>query len=196
MKVIAIMQSLPLEARQQLASTLVKTQRFGVSADVKADPTWTADDDRMRAWYHKRMRWDYREVLDANNEERWATYIRDKRELMRAVRDELMVALPGESLKKSRGALRLHTYVHGFELETIVYSGHSWQLWYYHHLRHGPSDVDVRDISLLSWFGITSVTYWQYITEATIPEAAKTVGDLCRHFISAADYFLAGLIDT
>jgi hypothetical protein len=189
MKVIAIMRSLPLEARQQLASTLVKTLRFGVSADVRADPTWTADDDRMRALYHERMRWDYREVLAANHEERWATYITDKRELMRAVRDELMVAFPGEPLKKSRGELRLHTSVHGFELETIVYSGHSWQLLYYHHLRHGPTGVDIRDIC------ITSVTYWQYITEATIPAAAKTVGDLCRHFISAADDILAGLID-
>jgi hypothetical protein len=86
--------------------------------------------------------------------------------------------------------------VHGFELETIVYTGHSWQLWYDRRLRHGPSGVDVNDISLLSWLGITSVTYWTYITEATIPEAAKTVGNLCRHFIAAADHFLAGLIDS
>jgi hypothetical protein len=51
-------------------------------------------------------------------------------------------------------------------------------------------------MSLLSWLGITSVTYWTYITEATIPEAAKTVGNFCRHFIAAADHFLAGLIDS
>jgi hypothetical protein len=127
-KVIAIMRSLPLEARHQLASTLVRTHRVRITAEAVAT-TWTADDDRMRAWYHERMGQPVREVLEAQNEERWVTYIRDQREFMRAVRDELMVAFPGEVLRKSRAELRLRTYVHGFELETIVYTGHSWQLW-------------------------------------------------------------------
>jgi hypothetical protein len=194
-KVIAIMRSLPLEARQQLGSTLVRTHRVRITAEEVAT-TWTADDERMRAWYHEQMRHPVREVLEANSLERWATYIRDKRELMRAVRDELMVAFPGEAPRKSRTELRFHTSVHGFELETIVDAGHSWQLCYEHRLRHGPSGVDVKDISLLSWLGITSVTLWYYITEVTIPEAAKTVGGLCRHFIAGADHFLAGLIDS
>ncbi len=155
----------------------------------------TADEDRLLAWYYERVRQPVREILEANSLERWATYVRDKRELMQAVRDELMVVFSGQAPRKSRAELRFHTSIHGFELETIVYTGNSWQLWYYHRLRHVPSGVDVNHISLLSWLGITSVTYWYYITKATIPEAAKAVGDLCRHFIAAADHFLAGLID-
>jgi hypothetical protein len=193
-KVIAIMRSLPLEARQRLGSTLVRTHKVHISAEAVAT-TCTVDDERMRAWYFEQMRHPVREDLEANSKERWVTYIRDKRELMRAVREELMVAFPGEAPRKSKTELRFHTSVHGFELETIVYAGHSWQLWYRHRLRHEPSGVDVNDISLLSWLGITSVTYWYYITEASIPEAAKTVGDLCRHFIAAADHFLAGVIE-
>lgn len=194
MKVIAIMRPLPLEARQQLASTRVKSRRVCINSEEVAK-TWTADDERMRAWYQEQLRQPVREVLEAENLERWVTYIRDKRELMRAVREELMVVFPGEAPRKSKTELRFHTSVHGFEVETIVYAGHSWQLWYFHRLRHVPSGVDVSDISLVSWLGITTVTYWRYITEATIPEAAKTVGDLCRHFLAAADDFLAGLVD-
>ena len=141
------------------------------------------------------MRYPVREVLEADSLERWATYISDKRELMRAVREELMIVFPGVRRRKSRTELRFHTSVHGFELETIVNAGNSWQLCYEHRLRHGPSGVDVKYISLLSWLGITSVTIWYYITEATIPDAAKTVGDLCRHFLAAADHFLAGVIE-
>jgi hypothetical protein len=95
-KVIAIMRFLPLEARQQLASTLVRTHRVRITAEEVAT-TWTADDGRMRAWNHERMGRPVRELLEARNEERWVTYIRDKHELTRAVRDEMMVAVPGEA---------------------------------------------------------------------------------------------------
>jgi hypothetical protein len=192
--VVAIMRSLPLEARQQLGSTLVRTHKVHITAEAVAT-TCTVDDERMRAWYYEQMRHPVREDLEANSLERWATYISDKRELMRAVREELMLVFPGEAPRKSKTELRFHTSVHGFELETFVFAGHTWQLWYLHRLRHEPSGVDVSDISLLTWLGITTVTYWRYITEPTIPEAAKTVGDLCRHFIAGADHFLAGVID-
>ncbi len=193
-KVIAIMRSLPLETRQQLASMLVKKRRVCINAEEVAT-TWTAEDERMLAWYQEQLRHPVREILEADSLERSATYISDKRELMRAVREELMLVFPGEAPRKSKTELRFHTSVHGFDLETFVFAGHTWQLWYLHRLRHEPSGVDVSDISLLTWLGITTVTYWRYITEPTIPEAAKTVGDLCRHFIAGADHFLAGVID-
>jgi hypothetical protein len=192
--VVAIMRSLPLEARQQLASTLVMTHKVQITTEAVAT-TCTVDDERMRAWYYERMRHPVREVLEADSLERWATYISDKRELLRTVREELMIVFPGAAPRKSRTELSFHTSVHGFDLETIVNVSNSWQLSYEHRLRHGPSGVDVKYISVLSWLGITSVTLWYYITEATIPEAAKTVGDLCRHFVAGADHFLAGVID-
>jgi hypothetical protein len=62
---------------------------------------------------------------------RRATFIRDNRELMRAVREELMLVFPGETPEKSNEELNFHATLHGFEVETIVYSGSStWQLWY------------------------------------------------------------------
>jgi hypothetical protein len=117
---------------------------------------------------------------------------------MRAVRDELMLVFPGESRKQSRTELHYHSAVQGFDIETVVYSGLStWQMAYFHRLRHPPSGLDVKEISLMGWLGIypSSLTYWWWITEATIPAAAKTVGDLCQHFLAAADDFLAGLVD-
>ena len=127
---------------------------------------------------------------------RRATFIRDNRELMRAVREELMLVFPGETPEKSNEELNFHATLHGFEVETIVYSGSStWQLCYLHRLRHPASGVDVNHISLMSWLGIAGPTYWCEITEAAIPAVAKTVGDLCRHFIAAADTFLVGSAD-
>ena len=114
---------------------------------------------------------------------------------MRAVREELMLVFPGETPEKSNEELNFHATLHGFEVETIVYSGSStWQLWYLHRLRHPASGLDVNHISLMSWLGIGQ-TYWWEITEATIPAVAKTVGDLCRHFIAAANTFLVGSAD-
>jgi hypothetical protein len=197
LRFVAIMKSLSLEERQQLASTLVRTNR--VCIDPNFPRIWTPEDDRIIAWYGERIRIQLREEWEgssASRLERHATYVRDKRELMRAVRDELMLVFPGESRRQSKKEFHFHATVHGFDIETVVYSGSStWQLWYFHRLRHPPSGLDVNCISLMSWLGIASQTYWWWITEAMIPATAKTVGDLCRHFIAAADHFLVGLVD-
>jgi hypothetical protein len=192
-KVIAIMQSLPLERQQQLATTLVRTNKVWFS---EAPTRWTAEDQGNYAWYGERISQLLREGPVGNTLRRRATLIRDKRELMRAVREELMLVFPGETPKKSNEELNFHATLHGFEVETIVYSGSSiWQLTYLHRLRHPASGLDVNHISLMSWLGIAGPTYWCEITEATIPAVAKTVGDLCRHFIAAADTFLVGSAD-
>jgi hypothetical protein len=193
LRFLAIMKSLSLEERRQLASTLVRTNKVWIISNLPS--RWTPEDDRIIAWYGERIRIQLREEWEGRLE-RHATYIRDKRELMRTVRDELMLVFPGESRKQSKKELHYHATVHGFDIETVVYSGSStWQLWYFHRLRHPPSGLDVNHISLMGWLGITGPTYWWWITEATIPAAAKTVGDLCRHFLAAADDFLVGLVD-
>ena len=196
LRFVAIMKSLSLEERQQLASTLVRTNKVWIISNL---PTrWTPADDRIIAWYGERIRIQLREEWEGSSASqlaRHATYIRDKRELMRAVRDELMLVFPGKSRQQPKKELHFHATVHGFDIETVVWSGsRTWQMAYFHRLRHPPSGLDVNHISLLSWLGITH-TYWWWITEATIPAAAKTVGDLCRHFLAAADDFLAGLVD-
>ncbi len=193
LRIIALMKSVSLEERRQLASTLVRRMnRFWMGSEVPM--RWTPEDDRILAWYHERIRIQLREEWEGRLE-RYATYIRDKRELMRAVRDELMLVFPGKSRKQSKTELHFHATVHGFDIETVVRSGSSWQLWYFHRLRHPPSGLDVSDITLMSWLGIQTPTLWWEITEASIPATAKTVGDLCRHFIAAADHFLADPAD-
>ena len=197
LRFVAIMKALPLEERQQLASTLVRTNKVWIISNL---PTrWTPEDDRIIAWYGERIRIQLREEWEGSSAsclERYATYIRDKRELMRAVRDELMLVFPGKSRKQPKKELHFHATVHGFDIETVVYSGTSnWQLWYFHRLRHPPSGLDVSDITLMSWLGIQTPTLWREITEASIPATAKTLGDLCRHFIAAANHFLVGLVD-
>ena len=186
------MKSVSLEERRQLASTLVRRMnKFWMGSEVPM--RWTADDDRILAWYHKRIRIQLREEWEGSSESilaRHATYIRDKRELMRAVRDELMLVFPGKSRKQSKTELHFHATVQGIDIETVVWSGSSWQLWYFHRLRHPPSGLDVSDITLMSWLGIQTPTLWWEITQASIAATAKTVGDLCRHFIAAAGHFL------
>ncbi len=193
LRIIALMKSVSLEERRQLASTLVRRMnKFWIGSEVPM--RWTPEDDRILAWYHERIRIPLREEWEGSSEsrlERHATYIRDKRELMRAVREELMLVFPGKPRKQSKEELLFHATVHGFDIETVVWSGTSWQLWYFHRLRHPPSGLEVSDITLMSWLGIQTPTLWWEITEASIPATAKTVGDLCRHFIAAADHFLA-----
>ncbi len=192
-KVIAIMKSLPLERQKQLATTLVRTNKVWFSG---APTRWTAEDEANYAWYGERKRQLLREGPVGNTLGRRATFIRDKRELMRAVREELMLVFPGETPEKSNEELNFRATLHGFDVETVVYSGHrTWQLWYLHRLLHPASGLDVNHISLMSWLGISGATEWSEITEATIPGVAKTVGDLCRHFIAAADTFLVGSAD-
>jgi hypothetical protein len=107
----------------------------------------------------------------------------------------LMLVFQGESPKPSKKELHFHTTVQGFDIETVVYSGHTtWQLWYFHRIRYRPRGLDVDNISFNRWLGLGQ-TYWKRITKDTIPAAAKTVGDLCRHFIGGAEHFLADLAD-
>ena len=187
------MQSLPLERQQRLATTLVRTNKVWFS---EVPTRWTAEDEVNYAWYGERTSQLLREESEGDTLERRATSIRDIRGLMRAVREELMLVFPGQTPEKSNEELHFHATLHGFEVETIVYSGSStWPLFYLHRLRHPASGLDVNHISLMSWLGIAGPTYLWGITEATIPAVAKTVGDLCRHFIAAADTFLVGSAD-
>ena len=200
LRFLAIMKSLPPEEQQQFASAFVNSTRFSSANKVGMDtefPTRRTPEDHQRLlWYRERVRIQVREECEGNALERWATYIRDYRELMRAVRDELMVVFPGTSPKPSKKELHFHTTVQGFDIETVVYSGHStWQLWYFHRLRYRPRGLDVSDICFNRWLGVGGPTYWRRITKDTIPEAAKTLGDLCRHFIGGAEHFLADLAD-
>lgn len=200
LRFLAIMKSLSLEEQQQLASTFVNASTFTsknkVGMDTEFPTRRTPEDYRRLKWYGERARIQLREEWEANNPERYATYIRKYRELMRAVRDELMLVFPGKPPKPSKEELHFHATVQGFDIETVVYSGHStWQLCYCHRLRYPPRGLDVNEICLNTWLGIPGQTYWRRITKDTIPAAAKTVGDLCRHFIGGADHFLAGLAD-
>ncbi len=196
LRFLAIMKSLSPEEQQQLASAFVNTSPFSSANKIGMDtafPTRRTPEDHQRLlWYGERSRIQLREEWEGEHE-RYATYIRDYRELMRAVRDELMLVFQGESPKPSKKELQFHTTVQGFDIETVVYSGHTtWQLWYFHRIRYRPRGLDVDNISFNRWLGLGQ-TYWKRITKDTIPAAAKTVGDLCRHFIGGAEHFLADL---
>ena len=191
------MKSVSLEERRQLASTLVRrTHRFWMGSEVPM--RWTSEDDRILAWYGKRMRIQLREEWEGKTLELYAKYIRDKRELMRAVRDELMLVFPGKSPNNPK---KNCTFTRPFTVSTS-------KRLFGRVLRLGKwptsTDFDIlrpdstsNEISLMGWLGIypSSLTYWWEITEASIPATAKTVGDLCRHFIAAADHFLADPTD-
>jgi hypothetical protein len=194
MRVIAVMTSLAREQQFRLGSCLVRANRVRIASDSPI--AWTPEDDEIHAWYRQGVGQPTRDELALDMAGLIAIRECDKKQLMRAVNRELGPLHSDSPAKHEDGDLRYRTSLHGFDLETVVLRGKkTWQLSYYHRIKHVPLGFDVMWISLYSWLGITSMTNWSLITDATIPQAAAALRDLCSHFIKAADNLLDGLVE-
>jgi hypothetical protein len=73
--------------------------------------------------------------------------------------------------------------------------GDLYQLSYHHRIHPAGSLHELETwISILSWLGITSMTNWDLLTAADMPEAAETLARLCAHFLQAVPTLLAGIV--
>ena len=194
MRVIAIMNSRPREEQFRLCSCLVRANCVRIASDSPI--AWTAEDDKLHAWYRQRIGQAALDELPLERADLIAIRQCNKTSLMRAVQHELSLLHPDSPAEHEDGDLRYRTILHGFDLETVVLRGRTtWQLSYYHRIKNDQLGFDVRWISLYSWLGITNTTNWYLITDSTIPQAAATLRDLCSHFIQAADYLLRGWVE-
>jgi hypothetical protein len=197
LRLLAAMESLQQEEQTHFSVALVK--RFHLRALKLLNEHLTAEENELCRDYVSSILIPIPEEQEIERRIKAGTFhLRvNRKNLATLIKKELEPVLGNPSeiwgprewwYMTSFGSWNVRTNVHMSE-------GHFYQLNYHHSIHPVDSMYELENwMSVLSWLGITSMTNWDLLTDADIPEAAETLAQLCSHFIQAVPSLLEGLV--
>ncbi|HKV40075.1 MAG TPA: hypothetical protein VJX67_12745 [Blastocatellia bacterium] len=123
---------------------------------------------------------------------------RASRGALRAALKQVLPEVCGSIVHRDSAAIWVHsTPIGPWVVVTEVDTGGTpTQLSYHHYitLSSNPADhLSAALVSLLGWIGI-GMTEWDMLSASEEQDAAKALGVICQHFISAVPFLLDGLL--
>jgi hypothetical protein len=191
-RILALMESLSEDDRLQLASSLVKGIA-GEAALVACNEEWNHIDVN---WRNKFRHACIIEPITYEIEEKFLRKIVSgelsfkirKKEFKSLLKSELQ-SVVGD-LSHGKGDILIYQKdLADWSIRTVIDIGGSQQLRYDHQVIYANSQrelssLEPSSIHFLRWLGMGE-TSWDYLTEEDTPLAAKTLSDICSHFMQA-----------